>query len=165
MIIGGAGSGKSTLAVQLGELTELPVVHIDPMYWKPGWVQREHAETEAMVHEAIAADKWIFEGNNSKTFQSRLARADTLVFLDISMPRRLWRVLKRTISSYGKVRPDMAEGCPEQFDFSFLLWVIDYARRGSRDVAINLLKSAPDDVDVHHLRKPSHVKMFLNAVQ
>jgi adenylate kinase family enzyme len=32
MIIAGSGSGKSTTAIKLGEITGLPVVHIDPMY-------------------------------------------------------------------------------------------------------------------------------------
>ena len=35
MIIGGAGSGKSSLARALGDITGLPVVHIDTLYWQP----------------------------------------------------------------------------------------------------------------------------------
>lgn len=40
MIIGQPGSGKSTLAKLLGEITGLPVVHIDTIHWQTGWVER-----------------------------------------------------------------------------------------------------------------------------
>jgi adenylate kinase family enzyme len=84
MIIGGAGAGKSTLAQRLGEITGLPVVHIDPMYWKPRWVQRDIEEAQHRVRQAASAEEWIFDGNNSSTFRERLTRADTLIFLGSS---------------------------------------------------------------------------------
>ena len=37
MIIGCGGAGKSTLARQLGEKLNLPVVHLDKLFWLPGW--------------------------------------------------------------------------------------------------------------------------------
>ena len=37
LIIGCGGAGKSTLARRLGEKTGLPVVHLDKLYWRPGW--------------------------------------------------------------------------------------------------------------------------------
>ena len=37
-VIGCAGSGKSTLAAKLGSSTGLPVIHLDQLFWKPGWV-------------------------------------------------------------------------------------------------------------------------------
>ena len=164
MIIGGAGAGKSTLAIQLGEITGLPVVHIDPMYWKPGWVQRDVAETYLMVRAAVREQAWIFDGNSSATFRDRLDRADTLIFLDISTARRLWRVLRRTLSSYGKVRSDMQEGCPERFDLGFLQWVAGYSNDGRRK-ALALLKSVPPHVRVHHFRSPSDVRNYLKALR
>lgn len=80
MIFGGSGSGKSTLAQRLGAITGLPVVHIDPMYWKPGWVQREAEETRALALEATAKDAWVFEGNHHSTMPERIARADHMIF-------------------------------------------------------------------------------------
>ncbi len=36
MIIGQPGSGKSTLARTLGQITDLPVIHIDQILWQTG---------------------------------------------------------------------------------------------------------------------------------
>ena len=163
MIIGGSGSGKSTLAVRLGEITGLPVIHIDPMYWKPGWVQRDAAETRALVLEAAVREAWVFEGNNSSSFPKRLARADTLIFLDLSTPLRTWRVLKRSLKFYGQTRPDLAEGCPERFDWAFTKWVIGYRKRG-RPAALALVKAAPDHIETIQLKTPRQVKAYLASV-
>ncbi len=164
MVVGGAGAGKSTLASQLGAITGLPVIHIDPMYWKPGWVQREVAETHAMIREAIRQESWIFDGNGTSTFTERLARADTLIFLDVSTPLRLWRVLKRTVRNHGRVRPDMQQGCPERFDFGFLLWVAGYARR-SRRAVLELIREPPAGVEVQHLRGSGAATAYLASVR
>ncbi len=47
-IIGCGGAGKSTLARELGKILDLPVVHLDRVYWKPGW---EPTPREAFVAE------------------------------------------------------------------------------------------------------------------
>ena len=161
MIYGGSGSGKSTLAQMLGDITGLPVVHIDPMYWKPDWVQRDDAETHALVLEAAAKDLWVFDGNHSRSIPDRLARADHLIYLDMPTYLRLWRVFSRTIKYWGRPRPDMAEGCPERFSWEFLtVWVAGYYKRShARDVA--LLTSAPDHVKCYHLKSRREVRQFL----
>ena len=38
-------------------------------------------------------------------------------------------IAKRIAGSYGQVRPEMAEGCPEKFDFEFFRYVWTYRRR------------------------------------
>ncbi|PRD45825.1 DNA topology modulation protein FlaR [Phyllobacterium phragmitis] len=160
MIIGGAGSGKSTLARQIGDKTGLPVIHIDPMFWKAGWVQRRPEETTALALKATESEEWVFEGNHSATMDARLARADTLIFLDIGTVRRLWRIALRTLCHYGRTRPDMAEGCPERFDWDFIKWVAGY-RRGGRVKALRLIRSAPPHVRMLHLHDPAEVRTFL----
>ncbi len=161
MIFGASGSGKSTLARDLGAITGLPVIHIDPMYWKAGWVQRDRAETTALVRKAMARDRWVFEGNHHATFPERIARADTVVFLDFPTGLRLWRVIRRTLRFLGKTRPDMGEGCPERFDAEFIFkWVAGYRRRSyARDLAV--LEGLPADVRAFHLRSRADVRRFL----
>jgi len=161
MIIGGSGSGKSTLARMLGEVTGLPVVHIDPMFWRPGWEQRPMDETHALVREATACDSWIFEGNNSSTFAERMVRADTLIFLDMPTYLRLWRVIRRTIKDYGKVRIGSGEGCPERFNWEFLTkWVLQYNTMG-RPRVLQALENTPEHLQVHRLTSRGEVRRFL----
>lgn len=160
MIIGGAGSGKSTLARSLGEITGLPVVHIDTIYWLPNWTMRSRDEISHMSSEIADRDEWIFEGNHSETMAHRATRADMLIFLDITTPRRLWRILRRTLQHYGKLRPDMAEGCYERLDWEFLKFAANYRKNG-RIRALSFLKMAPSHLKKHHLRNPGDVEQFL----
>lgn len=161
MIIGGSGSGKSTTARMLGVLTGLPVVHIDPMYWLPGWEQRPMEETHALVLEAAEGESWIFEGNNSSTFVKRMARADTLIFLDMPTYLRVWRVIRRTIKDYGKVRVGSGEGCHERFNWEFLSkWVLQYNTMG-RPKVLQALENTPEHLNVYRLRSRGEVQRFL----
>ena len=114
MIVGQPGSGKSTLARRLGEASGLPVIHIDRIHWQPGWVERSKAEKTRLCLEAEAGERWVFEGGHSRTWPSRVARADLLVWLDRPLGLRLWRVIWRAVTQLGRTRPDMADGCPER---------------------------------------------------
>lgn len=64
MIVGGPGAGKSTLAAQLGEVTGLPVYHIDHIHYQAGWIERDSAVKSAMTNSVHAKDKWVFEGGH-----------------------------------------------------------------------------------------------------
>lgn len=115
-----------------------------------------------MVRDVAALDHWIFEGNNSSSFPERIMRADHLVFLDFSTWLRLWGVVTRTVKFHGKVRPDMAEGCPEHFDREFTKWVlVGYPRGGGRDRCLNAFQTAPDHVSKYHLKSRKDVRRFL----
>ena len=60
MILGSSGSGKSTLVTRLGEITGLPVIHLDRLFWNPGCVE---TPKEEMAKKAIAAagEQWIIK--------------------------------------------------------------------------------------------------------
>ncbi len=141
MIIGGAGSGKSTIARLLGARSGLPVHHLDALFWKPGWVQSNREEFSARLRALYQGERWIIEGNYSATWPERSAAADTLIFLDVPTALRLWRIGRRVLGSYGRVRPDMAAGCPEQVDWAFFRWAANYGRR-ERQQAVALLEEA-----------------------
>lgn len=118
----------------------------------------------AMIREEIARDQWIFEGNHTSSFEERVARVDTMIFLDIGTATRLWRIVLRTFKSYGKTRPDMGIGCPERFDWDFLVFCVTYNRRGSRERALKTLKDAPSRIHKFHLKSQAEVDQFLVGV-
>jgi adenylate kinase family enzyme len=66
------------------------------------------------------------DGNFYNTFDLRMPRADTLIWLDYPRRTCLRRVLLRSFKDYGRNRSDLAEGCPEQFDVEFYRFVWDF---------------------------------------
>ena len=141
VIIGCGGAGKSTLARQLGEKLNIPVVHLDKLFWNPGWVEKSKEEFDALHEQELAKEKWIMDGNFNRTMPQRIARCDTVIYLDFSRIACLLGVLKRVLTTYGKVRPDMGEGCPERIDFEFLKWVWGY-NKNKRERNYKLLNEA-----------------------
>ena len=75
------GSGKSTVARKLGDITGLPVIHIDKIHWQPGWVERPEAERYELIATPSRTDQWIFDGNYSSTFELRAAARTPSSFL------------------------------------------------------------------------------------
>lgn len=135
MILGQPGAGKSTLARRLGAATGLPVHHVDRIHWMPGWTERPHAEKVPMARAIEASERWIFEGGLSATWPERAARADLILWLDVALPLRLWRVWRRRWEWGGRTRPDLPEDCPEQITWEFTWFILRTARRSRARMA------------------------------
>lgn len=162
VIIGCGGAGKSTLARQLGEKLDIPVVHLDKLFWKTGWVEMPKDEFDELHRREIAKEKWIMDGNFNRTMEERIARCDTVIYLDFSRVACLLGVVKRVLTTYGTVRPDMGEGCPERVDLDFLKWVWGY-NKNKRERNYRLLNEATH-AETIVLKNRRAVKMFLNQL-
>jgi adenylate kinase family enzyme len=93
--LGCAGAGKTTLARQLGERTGRPVICLDAI-WRPDWGPDEVERFRAIMAEAHAGEAWISDGNFAlATFDTRLARADLVVWLDRPSLACAWRAIGR----------------------------------------------------------------------
>ncbi len=128
VIIGCGGAGKSTLARELGEKLGLPAVHLDKLFWRPGWQPVSQEEFDEALAREVSKPRWILDGNFNRTIRTRLEKCDTVIYLDYSRLACLLGVAKRILTTFGKVRPDMGEGCPERLDWEFLCWVWNYNR-------------------------------------
>ena len=162
LIIGCGGAGKSTLARQLGEKLGIPVVHLDKLFWKPGWVESAPEEIDAKIMEELRKPKWIMDGNFNRTLPQRVKYCDTIIYLDFSRTACLMGVVKRILTTYGTVRPDMGEGCPERFDLEFLKWVWNY-NKNKRERNYRLLNEA-EGVETIVLKNRRMVKRFLASL-
>jgi len=164
-ILGSGGAGKTTVAIELGDLTGLPVVHLDPLYWAPGWVERPPEEFGAALADAVAGDRWILDGNVlwGDAADPRFARADTVVFLDLPRRTCIRRALLRRVRYRGERRPDLPDGCREEIELSFLRWMWAYPTR-VRPRVLAILDGLDPGVAVHHLRSDAEVRRFLESV-
>jgi adenylate kinase family enzyme len=126
LVIGCPGAGKTTFARKLARSTGLPLIHLDFHYWRPGWQLPDLKVWREQVVALADAPAWIMDGNYSNTYDVRMPRADTLIWLDY--PRRVCirRVLLRTLTGYGRTRPDLPDACPERFDLAFLRFIWEF---------------------------------------
>jgi adenylate kinase family enzyme len=95
LVTGTSGSGKTTLAAALAARLGLPHVDIDGLYHGPGWVPRP--EFAADVAALAARDEWVTEWQYSAVRPLLLARADLLVWLDLSRRRVMGQIVPRTL--------------------------------------------------------------------
>ncbi len=128
LIVGGAGAGQSTLAREVARRLDLPLIHLDRHYWRPGWIAAPDADFRAEVARLAARPAWVMDGNYAGTLDLRLPHADLLVLCDPPRLLCLARVLRRRWAYRTTPRPDLPDGCPEQVDLQFLRYIWHYPR-------------------------------------
>lgn len=87
MVIGSSGSGKSTLSRQLGHTLDIPVFHLDVLFWKPNWVMTSSEEQKEIQKTLLQKKKWIIDGSYTGILDERLDAADSVILLDL--PRKI----------------------------------------------------------------------------
>ncbi len=165
LIVGSAGAGKSTLALRLGAITGLPVIHLDAHYWNAGWRATQQDEWKQRVAELLRADSWIIDGNYGGTLPERVEAADTVILLDLSRVRCLYRVFVRSIHHRGRARPDLNPECREQLpDLEFIRWIWRYPRESLPRVR-EILRTQGAGRAIVTLRSPSEIERYLESVR
>jgi hypothetical protein len=97
VVASASGSGKTTLGRALAARLRVPFHELDALNHGPGWIEASPAELRARVEPLVTTDEWVIDGAyRGKLGNLVLARADTVVWLDL--PRRVWlpRLLRRT---------------------------------------------------------------------
>lgn len=163
MILGCCGAGKSTFAKKLGKLTNLEVIHLDQHYWKPNWTESDPDEWTKVVQTLAQKPAWIMDGNYGGTIDLRIPRADTIIYLDYSTTKCLWRITKRIIKYKGQQRPDMSVGCNERFDLEFYHYVATFnlIRRKS---LLKKLEKIQDQKNILIFKNDQETEKYLNAL-
>jgi len=165
-IFGNTGGGKSTLAKRLTEVTRLPLYPIDLIQFKAGGGRVPYDEYLKAHADLLRRDEWIIDGfGDVASAWERFAQADTLVYIDLPLVTHYWWVTKRLIEGLF-VTP---EGWPEKspmwrstMDSYKVVWLCE---RRLTPRYRQLVADAAASKRVHHLKSPTEMATFLDAIK
>ena len=103
IILGCAGSGKTTYSRKLHEITGLPLIHLDNIWWKSDRSHISRDDFDRKLNEILQRDEWIIDGDYSRTYEPRFKACDTVIFLDYSLDQCMEGITERV----GKKRSDI----------------------------------------------------------
>jgi adenylate kinase family enzyme len=163
-ILGPPGAGKSWLARELAEILDLPVVHLDRLYWRPGWVPTPDHEWQAIQRREVERKSWIADGLQEERAMPHLwlDAADTIVFLDAPLLACVWRIARRRLDSTpGPEMPEDCEPVPFYRAFPKVLRFLWLYRRKVRAKVLAELARRKGGQQVGVLRGDDDVRAFL----
>ena len=138
LILGCPGSGKSTFARALAARTGLPLVHLDNVWWRADGTHISRDEFDRALAGLLAGERWIMDGDYSRTYEVRLRAADTVVFLDYPESVCMDGIRARV----GQARPDNP-WTESTLDPELVSLVQSYCR-DDRPQVLALLQKYPD---------------------
>lgn len=171
-VVGSTGSGKTTFARELAAVLGIAHVELDALAWGRGWTLAPPSVFQERVRAATAGDAWVVDGGYGGRGARDIvwARADTVVWLDFSLPVILARLFRRTnarIRSRQELWP--GTGNVETFRSQYLssqslfLWALRTHRRRRRETGRLLALPQYARVRVHHFTHPGDADRWLDA--
>ncbi len=159
VIIGSPGSGKSTLARKLGRKLQIRVVHLDRIFWEPGWKEKSRKERIEILQKRVKKGQWIIEGTYLGASEPRFNASDTIIFLDIPFYICLQRIFVQRFMHQGEYRHDLNEGCKDRLSLKRIVKVLIFPIRGRRTLNKKLKKYGAKQIVRLHSAK--EVEAFL----
>jgi adenylate kinase family enzyme len=160
-VIGCGGAGKTTLARELGARLGLPVVHADFVVYRTGDAPRPELEWQAELAALADGEAWVIDAMKVSSLEHRVARADTVVFLDLPRRACYLGVLRRRLRYRGLV--DRERGVADRITWEFLRWVGRFPRE-VRPRILDVLERHAATTEVVVLRTRRQVRGWLRRV-
>lgn len=157
IVIGCPGSGKSTLSKKLHKITNIPLFHLDMIYWKENKTTIDKQEFIDRLSEIIKQEKWIIDGNYASTMELRMKECDTIIFLDYPVDVCLNGVKTRK----NQQRSDMP-WISDSDDLEFLKFIKNY-NQNNKPKVLELLNKYKDK-KIYIFTSRSDSKEFLKIL-
>ena len=103
IIIGSPGAGKSFFAKKLNKITNIPLYHLDMLFFKKDGTHISRKEFKKELRNIFKEEEWIIDGNYQKTLELRFQECDTVFLLDFPVDICLAGIETRI----GKERDDL----------------------------------------------------------
>lgn len=155
IVIGCPGAGKSTFARKLKKETCLPLYYLDMLWHKPDKTTISRNEFDIKLKEIISKDKWIIDGNYSRTLEIRFQACDTVFLLDMPVDE----CLAAAESRIGKTREDMP-WVETEFDEEFRQWILNFSQK-EMPVVYDLIDKFQNEKNIYIFRSRDDIKNYL----
>lgn len=170
--MGNAGSGKTTLARSLADRLGIAHVELDAVHHLAGWTPIDPQEFRRTVTALADEDSWVIDGNYGVVRDIVLARADTVVLLDLPKPVVMAQVIRRTLRRVASGE-ELWNGNREQWrdlfrpekEENIVLWSWTQHAKHRRRYLDLITDPALGHVTVVRLRSRSEIDDWLAAAQ
>ncbi len=159
IVIGCPGSGKSTFSKALHKITNLPLFHLDMIYWNADETTVEKTVFLGRLSEIMKKDQWIIDGNYASTMELRMHACDTVIFLDYPVDICLNGIKERK----EKARSDLPWIEPNEDDAEFIEFIKSYHSK-SKPQVMDLLKHHSDK-NIYIFSTRTQAEKFLSEIQ
>ena len=158
IVIGCPGSGKSTFSKSLHKITNIPLYHLDMLFWNADKTTVGKSVFLDRLLKIIENSEWIIDGNYGSTMELRMQKCDTVIFLDYPLDVCLDGIKERK----GKPRSDMPWIESDEDDADFIEFIKNYNSQ-SRPKVTELLKRYSHK-DIYIFSNRIQAEEFLNKI-
>lgn len=133
MVFGLPGCGKSNFCDKLAKLTNLPLIHLDKIYFNPGWIAKDREIFRRELSKIVDNKEWIIDGNCMRSLEVRYQKAEVALFFNFKLSTCFYRVIRR-VFIHDKHLRDLPEGCKKSVRYPLLRYLIAFRRRYTKDI-------------------------------
>jgi adenylate kinase family enzyme len=83
-VIGCPGGGKSYFSSKLSKIIEVPVYHMDNIYWHENKTHIAREELIDTISTIMDNEVWIIDGNYISSIEQRIQCAEIIIYLDFT---------------------------------------------------------------------------------
>jgi adenylate kinase family enzyme len=169
-VVGTSGSGKTTLAGQLAKRLGITHVELDALHWGPGWTPASDPIFRERTEQALSGDAWTTDGNYSAVRDIVWERADTVVWLNYTLPVIMGRVIRRTLWR-SVTREELWNENHERLwealisRDSIVLWALRTYRKRRKEYPVLFSQPEYAHLNVVRLRTPHAAREWLESFQ
>lgn len=163
-IVGSVGSGKTTLAQRVAANLHIPHFETDNFVWnrnQTGDIRNEIDVRNQLFINAVNQKEWVIEGVHIDWTDEALLVADQIIFLDIPVKQRTWRIIKRYIRQLLEL--EKVNYKPSFTIFRKMFQWNKYFEKQMKSVF--LIKFEAIDTKVHYLCSNEEVEEWLQQLK
>jgi adenylate kinase family enzyme len=158
LVIGCPGAGKTYFSKRLSKILNLPLVHMDNLYWNEDKTSVDLDTLKAKLQPYLEKEEWIIDGNYHKTLEMRLPYASDVFVLDLPRKECIQGILDRI----DQPRDDIPWVESEDDATELIAWTADYGFR-TKDEEIALLNKNKH-IKVHVINSRKEMNEYLEKL-